>query len=535
MTEEATRATSDPGPTGSEVAVRFETLMAEVSSRLMTLPPGEPGRELVKVLEQIGRFMGADRAFVFLLSRDEAHPHHHVAHIWTADRIPDDPVVVGTVVQKDFPWVGSKMSRNEDVVVDLVSDLPLEADRERAYCEGVGIQSFLMCPMYSVDAVVGSLGLDAIRKPRTWTERDRRRLRLFGEVVAGWLLRQRFREELDDRMKEVRALKDRLEVENQYLRREALQGLDETEVVAESPGMKKVLEQAANVASTDSTVLILGETGTGKELLARAIHGMSGRRERPLVAVNCAALSPSLVENELFGRDKGAYTGAVGKQIGRFELADGSTLFLDEVGELSLEVQSKLLRVLQSGEFERLGSPKTIKVDVRLVAATNRDLEKAMADGSFREDLFYRLNVFPMTLPPLRQRRDDIPLLVWALVRELESKMARRIEAIPDETMEALQGHDWPGNVRELRNVLERAVILNRDGRLHVDLPSSAPHRSTTTATTRTVEQVERDHILSVLEGVGWRIRGNDGAAHLLGLKPTTLESRMKKLGIRRL
>jgi transcriptional regulator with GAF, ATPase, and Fis domain len=245
------------------------------------------------------------------------------------------------------------------------------------------------------------------------------------------------------------------------------------------------------------------------------------------VAVNCAALTPTLVESELFGREKGAYTGAVGMQIGRFELADRSTIFLDEVGELSLELQAKLLRVLQNGELERLGSPKTHRVDVRVVAATNRDLERAAREGSFRQDLYYRLNVFPITVPPLRGRQEDVPLLTWALVRELEAAMGRRVKAIPDATMTALCGHSWPGNVRELRNVLERAMILSSDGTLHVDLPGGTAAPSGEAP--KTVVAVETQHIRTVLEQTGWKIRGSGGAAGILGLKPSTLESRIRK------
>ena len=289
-------------------------------------------------------------------------------------------------------------------------------------------------------------------------------MRLFGEVVANELLHQRSRE-LERELAEVRRRKDRLQAENRYLRRETGERHGSPEIVAESDAMKDVLRQAEQVASTDSTVLLLGETGTGKEVLARAIHRLSPRKDRTLVAVNCAALSPTPVESELFGREKGAYTGAVGTQIGRFELADRSTIVLDEVGELSLELQAKLLRVLQNGELERLGSPKTHRVDVRVVAATNRDLERAAREGSFRQDLFYRLNVFPITVPPLRGRQEDVPLLTWALVREPQAAMGRRVKAIPDATMTALCGHSWPANVRELRNVLERAMILSSEAR----------------------------------------------------------------------
>jgi PAS domain S-box-containing protein len=301
-------------------------------------------------------------------------------------------------------------------------------------------------------------------------------------------------------------------------------------VIGRSGALGRALAQVKQVAATDATVLLLGETGTGKELLANAIHDLSPRRDRPMVKVNCAALPATLVESELFGREKGAYTGALSKQVGRFELADGSTIFLDEVGELPLETQGKLLRVIQDGCFERLGSPRTIRVQVRMIAATSRDLARMVTDGYFRKDLYYRLNVFPIENPPLRERRGDIPLLVWSFVEELGRRMGRAVEAVSQQSLQALQNYPWPGNIRELRNAVERALITCQGPMLFIEPPALA--RST--ATGMTLEEVERAHILRVLEMTGWRVRGRDGAANILGLPPTTLDSRMAKLGIRR-
>jgi transcriptional regulator with GAF, ATPase, and Fis domain len=296
--------------------------------------------------------------------------------------------------------------------------------------------------------------------------------------------------------------------------------------------MNTLLSEAEKVAATDSTVLVMGETGTGKELLAHAIHNLSARKERPMLTVNCSALPGSLIESELFGREKGAYTGALTKRIGRFEVADGSTVFLDEISELPLELQAKLLRVLEDGSFERLGSSQSIKVDVRVIAATNRDLAKEVSQGRFREDLYYRLNVFPLTVPPLRERREDIPLLVWTFINEYGERMGKTIESIPRKTMESLQRYVWPGNVRELKNVVERAMILSKGPGLHVEVPGiSASDRP---KSMMTLEEVEKRHITHVLENTGWRVRGKNGAAEILGLKPTTLDSRIKKLGIPR-
>lgn len=252
-----------------------------------------------------------------------------------------------------------------------------------------------------------------------------------------------------------------------------------------------------------------------------------------MIKVNCAALPPTLIESELFGREKGAYTGALTEQSGRFEIADGSTIFLDEIGELTGELQAKLLRVLQDGQFERLGSNKTIEVDVRIIAATNKNLAEAVASGAFREDLYYRLNVFPITLPPLRDRQGDIPLLAWTFIKEFSQRMGKRIESVPKKMMEALQSYSWPGNVRELRNVIEHSMILSRGTNLNLQIPR-IPVAATNKLGARSLEEVEREHISEVLEATGWRVRGRRGAAEILGLKPTTLEARMKKLDIRR-
>lgn len=343
--------------------------------------------------------------------------------------------------------------------------------------------------------------------------------------------RKRMEEQLQARLLEIERLTKELEQENIYLREEVRQRLGHEEIVSQSDVMRHVLARINQVAPTDSTVLIVGETGTGKEVVARAIHNLSKRKDRPLITVNCASLPPSLIESELFGREKGAYTGAMTMMKGRFEFADGSTLFLDEIGELPLDVQAKLLRVLEDGRFERLGSPKTIHVDVRILAASNRDLADDAQAGKFRKDLYYRLNVFPIEIPPLRERSEDIPVLVWTFVREFEKKMGKRIESIPRRTMESLQGYPWPGNVRELRNVIEHAMIISGGKKLEVRMPASTAKEA---LTSQALEDVERKHILSVLQKTKWRLTGEGGAAELLGLKRTTLQSRMKKLGIKR-
>ncbi len=342
---------------------------------------------------------------------------------------------------------------------------------------------------------------------------------------------------LQNAMTELEALKDRLAEENAYLQEEVKLNHDFEEIIGVSSQLRQVLHKIEQVAPTPTTVLILGETGTGKELFARAIHHLSDRKDRPLVKVNCAALPAGIVESELFGHEKGAFTGASSKRTGRFALADGGTIFLDEVGDLPMDVQAKLLRVLQEGEFEPVGGDKTMKVDVRVIAATNHDLQEATRAGDFRTDLYYRLAVFPISVPPLRERREDIPELVKLFVGRFGKSIGKHVTAIPHDVMVALQDHTWPGNIRELQNVVERLVILAEDATLRLDdsfdgarpgpihdgFPSSEE-----------LEDVEREHIRSVLEKVGWRVAGEDGAAGRLKMNPSTLRSRMAKLGIKR-
>ncbi len=328
---------------------------------------------------------------------------------------------------------------------------------------------------------------------------------------------------------EIRQLKHRLQAESDYLRAEIKTSQAHSKIIGRSRGIRQVLQQVEQVAPADCPVLVSGETGTGKEIIAQEIHRLSARKGRAMVLVNCAALPSALVESELFGRERGAYTGALTAQVGRFEIADGSTIFLDEVGELSGEVQAKLLRVLQEGEFQRLGSPKTHKVNVRVIAATNRDLAEDVRKGRFREDLYYRLKVFPIEIPPLRARTEDIEALVFAFMEEFATRMGKKITKINRQAMELLQGHSWPGNIRELRNVVERSVILTAGDTLKLTGLGESSSQKTCPAT---LAEVEREHILKTLEDTGWRIKGAYGAAARLDLQPSTLYSRMQKLGI---
>ena len=344
--------------------------------------------------------------------------------------------------------------------------------------------------------------------------------------------RKRSEQRLKNALAEIELLKNRLLEENLYLQGEIKLDHNFDEIITQNQSLKKILSYVERVASTNSTVLITGETGTGKELLARAIHNISGRSKRPLVKVNCAALPESLIESELFGYEKGAFTGALQRKIGRFELADKGTIFLDEIGEIPVALQSKLLRVLQDGEFERLGNPNTIKVDVRVIAATNRDLTEEIKKKNFRSDLFYRLNVFPVEILPLRERKEDIPLLVNHFIVKHSSRLGKHIEAIPHKTMAALQKYNWPGNVRELENLIERYMITSKSNFLEISDFYLDHKVSDEGSVITSLEENERKHILTVLEKTGYRIRGEDGAAEILNIKPTTLEARMKKLGV---
>jgi len=328
----------------------------------------------------------------------------------------------------------------------------------------------------------------------------------------------------------------RLQAQNQYLKEEIKSVHNFDEIVGRSPTIQSLLNNVKRVAATDASVLIQGESGTGKELIAHAIHSASKRQKNPLIKVNCAALPSGLIESELFGHEKGAFTGAIAKRIGRFELADGGTIFLDEIGEIPLDIQVKLLRVLQEQEFERVGGQTPIKVDVRVIAATNRNLHHEVAEKNFREDLYYRLNVFPLTTPPLRDRIDDIPLLAYFLIDKYAMKMGKKVTGISELSMQRLQSYRWPGNIRELENVIERAIILADSATIEIETNLFSGRTESTgkaeTANDASFEAVTRQHILSVLEQTRWVIEGANGAAHILNLQPSTLRYRIKKLGI---
>jgi transcriptional regulator with GAF, ATPase, and Fis domain len=343
---------------------------------------------------------------------------------------------------------------------------------------------------------------------------------------------KRHLEELvEERTAEIRKLKDHLEAERAYLQEEIKLEFNHENIIGRSNEINYVFYKVEQIAATDTNVLVLGETGTGKELVARAIHSLSLRKDRALVKMNCAALPSNLIESELFGHEKGAFTDAHTKRLGRFEIANGTTLFLDEIGELPLELQPKLLQVIETGEFERLGSSDTIKVDVRIIAATNRNLEAEVRKGAFRKDLWYRLNIFPITMPPLRERREDIPLLVNYFIDKISKRLGKSINLVPVNVMDALRNYHWPGNIRELENVLERAVINSSGPKLHLVDELRKPNKALTPVN-RTLADVEREYILQVLEQTHWKVSGNGSASEILGLDRSTLRARMRKLEI---
>jgi len=503
----ADQATADDG--------RYRTLLAVSEAIISHRDLSALFHELAGRLQQVVRF---DYLGVYL---HEAANNTLRLHVLEPDEpnanrasLPLEETPAGLVWQTQQPFFLSNLAEDQR--------WPRLQERARPF----GVQSLCWLPLTTARRQLGTLNI-ACKQPLAYDNADVGFLHLVANQVAV---------AVDNALafQEIEALKDKLAKENAYLEEEVRTGDNFGEIVGDSAALRQVLKQVETVASTASTVLIRGETGTGKELIARALHELSPRKARTFVKLNCAAIPTGLLESELFGHEKGAFTGAIAQKIGRFELAHQGTLFLDEVGDIPLELQPKLLRVLQEQEFERLGGTKTIKVDVRLVAATHRDLAKMVADGRFREDLYYRLNVFPVLLPPLRERRDDIPRLVRHFTQRFARRMGRRIETISTTVMDALVRYTWPGNVRELQNVIERAVILSPGLALQVplnDLPAAAEEAS---APAVTLTDAEREHILAALRDTGWVLGGPKGAAVRLGMKRSTLRWKMKRLGISR-
>ena len=478
----------------------FEAFLVELSTRFTDLPANQVEDQIERALASLVELLGTDRSTFMELSFDP--PLLRPVASWSRDGLPvisrDQPMEI------ELPWYFEQISAGHAIALpDLPECLPQEAKEERDYCTAAGFRANLTIPISVGGRFSAAIASGSFTRPVEWPEGVIQRVRIVGQILANAIYRKRAEEDLNRKLEEIRQLKDRLEAENLYLREEARSTAGFEEIVGRSPGLHKALDLVSGVAPTDSPVLLLGETGTGKELIANAIHSLSPRRDRPLVKVNCAAIPAGLLESELFGHEKGAFTGAVSQHLGRFEIADGGTLFLDEIGDMPLELQSRLLRVLEDGMVQRVGSEKGRKVDVRLISATNRDLMKEVAEGRFRRDLFYRLSVFPITLPPLRERKEDIPLLIWALINRRQAELQRQVERIAEADMQRLIVYEWPGNIRELENVIVRALILSpgKDLRLEGIIGGAAPDSGPLHSSHR-LDEVERDHILATLEAV---------------------------------
>jgi len=505
--------------------VEFERFIAELSVQFINLPADQVIESIRDAVRRIGETLDVDRCSFFRIVEGEL-PAGPIA--WWGR--PGVAVAAAATPYKDrLPWTRDTILEGNEVSFSSLAEVPNEVDR--GSYRNLDVRAAVTVPIAVSGQIVGALDFSMLHCERTWTEETVHAMRVTAAVLGNILARCETDETLRQSILQIEHARDRMRAEGLYLRREVQERAGNGVIIGQSLAIRNVLELARQVAATDSTVLLLGETGTGKELVAAYIHEMSARRGRIMVRVNCSAIPSTLMESELFGREKGAFTGALARQIGRFELADHSTIFLDEIGELPQDVQVKLLRVLEERQIERLGSPKGVHVDVRIIAATHRNLEKRIAEGSFRDDLFYRLNVFPIQVPPLKDRIEDIPLLVWRFVDEFSKAFGKRIEGISREDMAVLQRYSWPGNIRELRNVVERAMIVSTGTQLSIPLPAVAHPAGKRSLK---LNDVEREHILSVLDSSGWRIRGGAGAASLLGLKPTTLEARMAKLGLTR-
>ena len=507
-----------------ESRARIHALISDLATRCASTKPDHIDAAFTTALADIGDALNVDRCVAYLSAADAAS--FTPAWRWTRSgcRVPsaDFDVLVR------LPWLMSKARAGETVCVSRVDEIPDLADRESL--ADLGAEACAVVPL-GTNGTRGALVVETASE-RRWPDEIIDSLHLIAAVMGQAMARRTDRERLGTGLDELKRQRQETLAENAVLRREVSAVRTDRTIACDSVAIRRVLAQVEQVAPTTATVLLLGETGAGKEVFAQAIHNLSPRQRRAMIRVSCAAIPSALIESELFGRERGAFTGALSRQIGRFEAANGSTIFLDEIGDLPLEIQVKLLRVLQERTVERLGGNQSMKVDVRVIAATNRDLEKMARTGTFREDLFYRLNVVPIDLPPLRERKEDIPDLVDHFLDEFSRAFGKRIDSISKESLGALQRYPWPGNVRELRNVIEREMIVATGPTLIV-----APPRPVSTqrrAASSKLVDIEVEHITSVLESCRWRVRGAGGAADRLGVKPTTLESRMARLGISR-
>lgn len=511
----------------------YEEVLARVSSRLLTTANERLHEAIRTSLMDVCQFVDVDRATIVWFD-DEARSVD-VLYYW----IERGTSPTTRFRQEGFAWMMPRISNGDTVAVESTEALPAEAGTDYASLREMGISAAMVTPMVQDGQVLGAISLTMATGSRSWAEHHISAMQVLAACFGSAISKLRAQQRLDDLTRELASARDRLQAENVYLQQEILSSHGFAELIGESYALQSCLAKVTQVAATDMPVLIQGETGTGKELIGRAVHESSSRKDRPLVKVNCAALPASLVESELFGHEKGAFTGAAQRKPGRFELADGGTLFLDEIGEIPLSLQAKLLRVLQDGEYQRVGGTQSLNVDVRIIAATNRPLEQAIATGDFRPDLYYRINTFLLDVPPLRERIGDIPLLAQHFVNVHARRLGKEITSISRGFLDELESRNWPGNVRELEAVIQRAIIASQGSVLQasgITAPSStvAEPLPNVVASVRDLHSAERDHIRMVLDACRWKIAGSDGAAARLGLPPSTLRSRMKKMGLER-
>ncbi len=520
----------------------FERLLSEISATYINISIEELENVMRDDFRRLTQALGFDACILYMSDEPLGTFSKMAPLVWFIDEKQKSNRPMLTWLKKNpildsrkFSYSFKKWYQGKSVAWVGFDNCPREAKEEEILSKELRFKSCLSIPLSFAGSISGIITVATVPSHRTWPEDMTSRIRIFGEVFINALMRKQSEEKLKRALLEIKELKERFEADYLYLKEE-IRGEDDFEgIVGKSEALKKILLKIKQVAPTNATVLILGETGTGKGIIASAIHDLSACGNRPLMQVNCAALAPSIIESELFGHEKGAFTGAVTRRLGRFEAAKGTTLFLDEIGDLPFELQPKLLRVLEEGEFERMGGNETIHTDIRLIAATSRDLEKEVAEGRFRSDLWYRLNIFPIFVPPLRERLDDIPLFVKYFVKKYAKSVRKSFESIPVETIKSLQNYSWPGNVRELSNIIERAIITSPDGNLRVETPKNYEKLPRKTHNLKQlVNNVEREAILKALEESDWVIRGKNGAARLLGFTPSTLRYQLNKLNIKK-
>ncbi len=516
----------------NERQFQFEQFLSDLSRSFIHLPSDQIDAHISNALKRVVEYFNIDRSTLF--QRMPGETSRVLSHFYDRTGITEIPENEYLTADK-YPYINSRHLAGEVVYFSTPDELPEAAAAEKKTLKKWSTKSSFSIPLSVGGDLIGALNFGTLEKEIRWPKRMVNRGMFLGEIFANALARKYADQKLRSSYAEIKKLKNRLQHENAYFQKEIKLEHNFEEIIGNGEAIKAVFYKIEQCAPTDATVILLGETGTGKELIARAVHDKSLRSQRPLIKVDCSALQSTLIERELFGHEKGAFTSAHQQQIGRFEIAHRGTLFLDEIGELPFELQSKLLRVIQDGEFERIGSPKTRKVDVRIISATNRDLENEVEEGRFRRDLWYRLNVFPITIPPLRERKEDIPLLVNWFVNKFSKKMGKTIRGVPQKILDELTNRYWAGNIRELENTIERAVIITQgehltlaesfEYKMRVDLPA---------ASDMALESVEREHILKILNRTKWQISGQKGAAAILKMNPSTLRFRMKRLGIQK-